>query len=376
MNHVPAAFCDHVCHILSMNAMEAAEELSGYYGKVAQVQIENRVRYACGVENGQQEGAHLRYVASNGKVIAPNKVKAVRKKFVRCVWILLMDSKEETVSRELVRRFPYSQYNFVLYSPSINAAWVDVALSIKRLITIAIMTNLNNDEDALKLFEKLVKGQKLFTLVLYVQYYDRPIMKVLKTLLRQGQFEQLRLSNYYGEEWSGTPVLDLLRFWSKNSELLGGKNLMIDYWEEGVDQLEEFVLQRALAKDRALKDAEIQKALYFCSTMECDFTLLEPSTYKGRRVEIQDVLEVCSKEECEFIDKEYLHNHFTFIEPSRVYRFQEGQGAKRRRIYVSFECADEEKQPVRGELRLPARYSGLSDLSLLHNSRTVRLFFA
>uniref|UniRef100_A0A1I7YXD6 ADF-H domain-containing protein n=1 Tax=Steinernema glaseri TaxID=37863 RepID=A0A1I7YXD6_9BILA len=91
---------------------------------------------------------------------------------------------------------------------------------------------------------------------------------------------------------------------------------------------------------------------------------------------MEDVLVVCSKEECDFIDKEYRHNHHTFPKPSCVYKYEEGEGAGVRRLYISFKCCEDQVTLTTTRPWRPANYDGHKDLRFMRGTSFLRVMFA
>uniref|UniRef100_A0A1I8AIX2 ANK_REP_REGION domain-containing protein n=1 Tax=Steinernema glaseri TaxID=37863 RepID=A0A1I8AIX2_9BILA len=163
MDEVPFAFCESVCKTMGIAG------------------------------DGVVRKKHLNSCYTDVKVHASEEVEAVPKKHVRSVWINFWDAKKESVaeSMKIVRRFPYSSYSFILRSPSINEAWVDFAFSLRRLDNVIIAKKLN--DEALRLFQKLVTGRKLSPLIMFAEACEGGNMEVLKALLCQDQFTELRI---------------------------------------------------------------------------------------------------------------------------------------------------------------------------------------
>uniref|UniRef100_A0A1I7YY08 Protein SMG8 n=2 Tax=Steinernema glaseri TaxID=37863 RepID=A0A1I7YY08_9BILA len=338
MDGVPFAFCEHLSQLLS-EALSNAKELSGSYGELARHMFEHQVRYACAVEDGSLTGDYVQYLGSGRRLETPKQIDAIRKKFVRDVWIFLMDAKTESVSREIIRRFPYADdYNFVLKSSSINEAWVDLAYSLRRLGSVSIRKEL--DDNALQLFQKLVTGQKLWFLFIHPDSCEGSTMEIPKSLLCQEQFKELVITEPRPvRPWKTTPVQELMELWSENSEKLRGKHLIVnDYCGHGIKQLEEFLVQR-------VQSASI----------------------------IERVLEACSKEECDFIDKYHRNNYYTFPMPSCVYKFEEGEEGMRRRLYISFDCASDEV--VSMHQQRPANHKGSNKIHLIRATKMFHILF-
>uniref|UniRef100_A0A1I8AQV6 FBD domain-containing protein n=1 Tax=Steinernema glaseri TaxID=37863 RepID=A0A1I8AQV6_9BILA len=353
MDDVPYSFCEAVCATLCRRRIPSLGELSGYYGDIAWSTYPNLADYIVSLtrtnvrqkvasvfvwktalKDGVKKRGHLFNVFSHRKLRTP-----LPKKFVRDVVIQLRDGTEEDVSRTVVNRFPLSFHSFELHSSSINKAWVDFACSLKRQCCIAIMKKL--DDDSIPLFKTIVDAKKLSWLSICEEACDGSMLEILKTLIYQDHFEHLKIWNNYCP-WKSAVVRDLLQFCSENSEKIRGTRLIVEKnCEGGVQQLEEFVLQRA--------------------------------AIKGRNVQtIQDVLKVCSKEECDFLDKYYRHHNYSFTTPSCVYKFEEGEGEERRRLYISFDC----RNRTRTTGRQYASREGIDDLSLMRGTRELHVLFA
>uniref|UniRef100_A0A1I8AQC1 TIR domain-containing protein n=1 Tax=Steinernema glaseri TaxID=37863 RepID=A0A1I8AQC1_9BILA len=75
---------------------------------------------------------------------------------------------------------------------SFNEAWVDLVCSMKRLCSVKIVHKL--EDDAIPLFEKVVMGRKISTLVLDEEACPGVDTGLLKSLLCQ--FEQLELKSH------------------------------------------------------------------------------------------------------------------------------------------------------------------------------------
>uniref|UniRef100_A0A1I8AD34 FBA_2 domain-containing protein n=1 Tax=Steinernema glaseri TaxID=37863 RepID=A0A1I8AD34_9BILA len=355
MDRVPIAFCDHLCGLLSINGLQGAKELSGPYGQIAQCTFEHAVGYICSVKDGIEEDPVVSYEWNYPELEVPEAIEAVPKKFVRDVWIYLLDSEDERVSRKLVKRFPHATYHFVLGIQSINEAWVDFACSLNRLQRVAITKKL--DDDALRLFQRLITSRKLFALMLHPKACEGAAMELPKSLFFQDQFEELRIQNPNGAPWRNTLVREVLEFWSENGDRLRGKHFVMDKnCESGIEQLEEFLLRRTLAT--------------VCPTL---LRVPAATLQIGRIFLVQRALEVCSKEECDLIDKEYRHNHTTFRIPSCVYKYEEGGETQRRRLYFSFEC---DKYREWQHLWRPASHNGHKDFTLMRNTSSLHILFA
>uniref|UniRef100_A0A1I7YXB0 Stimulator of interferon genes protein n=1 Tax=Steinernema glaseri TaxID=37863 RepID=A0A1I7YXB0_9BILA len=340
MDRVPRAFHEHVCGRLSIVGLSGAKELSGSYGKIARLAFDHLSSYICTVEDGCQIAEYVFYRHPDRGMEVAEDIEAVPKKFVQSVMIRLEDAEDESVSREVVQRFPYAQeYIFILESSSISKASVDFAYSLKRLATVAIEKKL--DDDALRLLQKLVTGQNLWFFFIHPDACEGIAMEMTKSLLCQEQFQELQIkeASRFGS-WKTTPVQEILELWSENSEKLRGKHVIVDdYCGQGIKQLEDFLVQR-------VQSASI----------------------------IERVLEKCSKEECDFIDKYYHNNYYTYRVPSRVYKFEEGEEGMRRRIYISFECARGQKVPIYQQR--PANHKGSNKIHLIRATKMFIILFA
>uniref|UniRef100_A0A1I8AK05 FBA_2 domain-containing protein n=1 Tax=Steinernema glaseri TaxID=37863 RepID=A0A1I8AK05_9BILA len=237
---------------------------------------------------------------------------------------------------KIVRRFPYSSYSFALSSSSISEAWIDFASSLRRLENVIIVKKL--DDDALRLFQKLVTGRKLSSLMMLAEVCGS--MEVIKTLLCQDQFKNLPIWNNF-EDWNGAAVGELLQFWSENSEELRGKSLILgNNCKGGVEQLEQFVLRRA--SPTATED-------------------------------LGKVLKVCSTEECNFINRVFHHDNITYVKSPYVYKYEDAREGNARSLYVSFKCPTQEER--RNMPRFPAGYDGYDDLSVMRYTTCLQIFF-
>uniref|UniRef100_A0A1I7YPM8 FBA_2 domain-containing protein n=1 Tax=Steinernema glaseri TaxID=37863 RepID=A0A1I7YPM8_9BILA len=337
MDRVPFAFYDHLRSITYFYELWTTKELSGYYGEISHFAFKHRAEYSVDVADGIEKHGYLSYDCGDQEVREPEEIEAFPKKFVHTVTINLKDAKDENVSRAIVRRFPYSYYDFVHHSSSINEAWVDLAYSLKRLETVTITEEL--DDDALRLFRKLVTGQKLTWLAMHVEACNDSTMDIFKTLLCQDQFQELDIVNEI-TEWDDVDICEILEFWSENNEKLRGKALV-------------------------LQDKR------------------KTSTLPGNQFDIENALTPCSKEECHFIKTEYNGNLFTFEKPSCFYKFEEVDEGNERRFYISFECAHEETHDEGGgsndratwqQLVHPS-FFGLKGLSLMRKTMCLQVLF-
>uniref|UniRef100_A0A1I8A5E7 FZ domain-containing protein n=1 Tax=Steinernema glaseri TaxID=37863 RepID=A0A1I8A5E7_9BILA len=149
------------------------------------------------------------------------------------------------------------------------------------------------------------------------------------------------------EDWDGAVVRDLLTFSSENYGKVRGKILAVSTKCKGaVEQIEEFVLQKALAT--------------FCPNHYLTF-MPQCAFMKQYLLDIKGGLKVCSKEECEAIGKEYPENLGMFEEPSCVYKFQEGENEEKRRMYISFK---------------PERSGEVNDYDLMKRASCIYVMFA
>uniref|UniRef100_A0A1I7Z1K0 TIR domain-containing protein n=1 Tax=Steinernema glaseri TaxID=37863 RepID=A0A1I7Z1K0_9BILA len=339
MDGVPFAFCEALYSTLHTSELG---ELSGHYGNIARNDYPNVADYIDSVVDGHEKQGYLRYQSDGRKVRTPEEIEAVPKKSVRFVSILIDDGNKVNACREIVNRFPYSRYQFGLHSSSINEAWVDFACSLKRLNTVVVIKKL--DEDAIPLFQKFVDGHKLSWLYVCEEACEGGMLALLKMLLCQDQFPDLSIRNDLEGPWKSTVVRDLLHFWSVSSHKLRGTKFSVEHnCEGGVQQLEEFVLRRAaiITDDRNIPT-------------------------------IQEVLTRCSQEECDFLEKYYRLRSNCFKTPSCVYKFEEGTGDKRRKLYISFEC-NHGKNRTTG--RQYASCEGVDDLSLMRGTNSLRVLF-
>uniref|UniRef100_A0A1I7ZWK5 TIR domain-containing protein n=1 Tax=Steinernema glaseri TaxID=37863 RepID=A0A1I7ZWK5_9BILA len=333
MDDVPFVFCESVCATLGLVGVWYAKDLSGDYGRLARLAVRHEYRYVAVIKDGVVQEKHLHSRYTNVEVQVSDEVEAVPKK-VRRVSFHLYDTKRESVAEciRIARLFPYASYRFDLFSSSISEAWADFASSLRRLDCVEITEKL--DSDALRLFQKLVTGRKLCTLIMFAGACEGGNIEMLKTLLCQDQFKKLRICNSFAgpwKNWDGDAVGELLQFWSENSEKLRGKILLLDRNCKGsAKQLEQFVLRRA--SHTATED-------------------------------LGKVLKVCSKEECDFVNREYQHNHWMFAKPSCIYKYEDARKrSARHRIYVSFEC--------------PTGYDGCDDLTVMQHTTCLQILFS
>uniref|UniRef100_A0A1I8AKT9 F-box domain-containing protein n=1 Tax=Steinernema glaseri TaxID=37863 RepID=A0A1I8AKT9_9BILA len=350
MDRIPTAFYDQLCDNLSTDELSAAKELSGKCGKIARFLLENYADYSVKVVDGREEDGFLLYDYDNRRVHEPQVIKAAPKKLVQVVTINLIDANDEKVSREIVRRFPYSYYGFVHHSSSINEAWVDLANSLETLGVVTIMKELDNE--ALRLFQKLVISRKLTLLAIHRETLNRGIMEVSKSLLCQDQFDYLSIINKIDEHWNGAEVREILDLWSENSDQLKGKVLLLQkICLGGVLKLENFLKERKMSAASGI--------------------LLRS------KVQIENALTLCSQEECDFIKMEYNNLLFVFEKPSCFYKFEEGEAGNKRQFYVSFDCADEETRDEEGgrQQRGYPNFFGQQDLSLIWKTTCLHLLF-
>uniref|UniRef100_A0A1I7ZZ41 F-box domain-containing protein n=1 Tax=Steinernema glaseri TaxID=37863 RepID=A0A1I7ZZ41_9BILA len=340
MNGVPLAFWEHLCDIT--RTLSNARKLSGYYGDLAELEYRYSSYYQAFVSNGVESRRYLTHYSSNDYVYAPEEIEATPKKFVEFLMINLIDGHDESVSRELVQRFPYSKHQFAFSSKAISETSIDFMYSLKKIAALVITTQL--DDESIRRLQKLVTGLKLFELLVYEPAcQEGGLTGTLKSLLCQDQFQELAIRCYVKIPWRSGIVRELLHFWSEHAQEMRGKNLFFERCcEGGVDQLEEFILHR----DASKSDLGIEEAL-----------------------------EVCSQEECDFINWEYCHNNERYTKPSCVYKFEEGEGEQRRRLYISFECKHEEEGNT--EIRWgPASCSGRDNLGLMRATELLHVLFA
>uniref|UniRef100_A0A1I7Y4H0 F-box domain-containing protein n=1 Tax=Steinernema glaseri TaxID=37863 RepID=A0A1I7Y4H0_9BILA len=339
MNSVPFAFCEQVCNYLMKWDLSEAEKLSGIFGKFTRNALRNRAFSLNTVESGIEKEAILA-LCHNQKLLTPQEIETIPKKFIQKVTIHLNDAQKENVSQAIVRRFPQAQCNFVLQSPFISEAWVNFACSLKRLGVVAIWKKL--EDEAIRRFQKLVVGRKLCWIIVNEEACEGDFMMMLKIVFCQDQFEQLRIGNYSFGPWKGNAVRELLHFWEEDSSgKLRGKHFSLDgNCKGGVAQLEQFLISRAPVSG--------------------------PS---DRRLP----LEICSKEECDFLDKYYRYRIMIFLRPSCVYKFEQGEGDQRRRLYISFECA-KKVEPTTGR-RLAASHSGCVAITSMRNTSFLHILF-
>uniref|UniRef100_A0A1I7ZYN3 FBA_2 domain-containing protein n=1 Tax=Steinernema glaseri TaxID=37863 RepID=A0A1I7ZYN3_9BILA len=323
MNRVPVTFWECVCGTSRVYELLEAEKLSGNIGELARMSYGERAFYYTYVEGDTEGNQRIWYTATDrSDVTTFEEMEAVPKKSVLNVTINLENAGNENVSRDVVRRFPHAIYHFTLWSPSLN-------------------------DDSVRLFQKLVIGQKLSWITIHGKACSGDMLELLKSALCQDQFEELNIKHLHDSP-NGTVVRELLKFWAENSEKMKGKKLILEYpYKEGVPQSELSMLHR--------------------SSVSSQLSL---------------PLKICSKKECENIDKYYRHRRRLFIKPSCIYKFEEGKGDERRRIYISFECAKQHEQVIKQEDRLtiiqPSRaasFLGQKDLSLMGETTELHMLF-
>uniref|UniRef100_A0A1I8ATL2 F-box domain-containing protein n=1 Tax=Steinernema glaseri TaxID=37863 RepID=A0A1I8ATL2_9BILA len=309
MDTVPPAFLEHLCSVLYSKGLRSAQELSGHYRIIASYAYQNRASYASHVEGGIEKRMYLKYQGSRRVVNTHEEIEAVPKKFVHNVTINSNGSPMGRASYEIVKRFPYSLHHVIFHSSAISEAWVDFAWSLRTLGIVSIRKKL--EDDAVRLFQKLVDGRKLFRLEIKEQACEGGTLEIVKSVLCQDQFEELRIKGYH-KRWVSTVVGDLLQFWSENSEKVRGRHIGVEHnCEGGIDQLKEFVLQRAAKRAQ---------------------------TVSG----FHEALKICTKEECDFIDREFYNNFLVYRKSPLVYKFEDAEEGEQRRIYIAFNVGNAE----------------------------------
>uniref|UniRef100_A0A1I7ZZ24 F-box domain-containing protein n=1 Tax=Steinernema glaseri TaxID=37863 RepID=A0A1I7ZZ24_9BILA len=307
MDTVPIAFCEHVCDVLRKNGLSEMKKLSGKFGKCARFVCRHRACYISTVRNDAEEGV-LFY--KGRELNTPEEIEAFNKKLVRDVHIDLHDGMDKNVSRALVKRFPYAIFHFLLHTESTNEAWIDFVCSLKWLGQIKIGEDL--DSHAASLFKQLVGRRKLSELEMEEDACKGGTLEALKVLLCQDQFEELTISTEC-DPWGTNIMSEILQLWAEDSKKLRGKSVVLqESCKSGVKQIKKFLLRRVKSQD-INGDRAVRR--------------------------LQDVLKICKKKERKFIDKEYPRCRCTFSRSSRcVYKYEEGEGDERRRIYFGFDA--------------------------------------
>uniref|UniRef100_A0A1I8AIB5 F-box domain-containing protein n=1 Tax=Steinernema glaseri TaxID=37863 RepID=A0A1I8AIB5_9BILA len=301
MDFVPSAFLEHLIDTLSISMLHALKELCGRCGQLAQRAINYRATHWITVHEGLQKSSYLQYECKERGQREHDKVEDVPKRYIRNVAVALYDSQVENVSREVMRKYRNAYFHFWLGSSSINEAWVDLAYSLKRLGSILLDRKL--DDEALRLFQKLVDGRKLSTLIITSGAYEGAIVGICKSLLLQDQFKMIEFRNF-GRHLKDGSVRELLETWSANNEQLRGKGFNVALGcESAVKELEQFVRRGTVTP--------------------------------------------CEKEESKFRDME--HSQVTDFKPLYVYRYEEGEEGDKRKFYISFKCAQNERHTVEGK---------------------------
>uniref|UniRef100_A0A1I7ZSW6 TIR domain-containing protein n=1 Tax=Steinernema glaseri TaxID=37863 RepID=A0A1I7ZSW6_9BILA len=338
MDGVPIAFWTHLCDMSLPCDVTEAKELLGPFGELAETAFHYMLQYVTVVEEGIEKRPYLYFWCTERRVRASEEIGSVPKKFVRGVTINFKDARPENVSRELIQRFPHAFPNFVFLCPSISEAWVDFACSLKRSIDVRITKKL--EDESVGLLQRLVDARKLSTIMVHEEDCE-----VLSN----------EVWGFFRRPWEGGVVRELLHFWSQNSDKLKGKRLVLsEECERGVKQLEEFLLRNSSSSFGLLLRMTMFIAPYFV---------------------VHRVLKVCSKEKCDAINKEYRHNYRRFHKPSCVYKFEEGEGSERRRLYISFECATLIEQ-ITGRPKLSASHTGLDKLWRMRATTLLQVLFA
>uniref|UniRef100_A0A1I7ZYN8 F-box domain-containing protein n=1 Tax=Steinernema glaseri TaxID=37863 RepID=A0A1I7ZYN8_9BILA len=352
MNGLPSEFYERVCELLDGSVLLEAEKLSGVFGEYAQIAWRYKASYVSAVQDGVETQGFLHCDYSGREVRTPEEIQAVPKRFVWGVMIHFLDGKQENVSRAIAKRFPYAEYQFSILSSSINETWVDFACSLKRLTYVVIKKKL--DDDSVGLFQKLIARQKLSYLEVHEEACNEAIQEVLKSFFCKNQFGELKVrGNHYGA-WNSAIVRTLLQHWAENSKKLIGKRLVLEgNCEGGVQQLEDFVLQRAGVSPTL---PQVNGSTILTSSL----------SHFGMHF----ALKVCSKEECQDAGPRSI----TFIKPSCIYKYEEGEKDERRRLYIAFECANEEERRTGGR-KLSASHEGRNDLSLMRTTSLLHVFF-
>uniref|UniRef100_A0A1I7Z8C9 3'-5' exonuclease domain-containing protein n=1 Tax=Steinernema glaseri TaxID=37863 RepID=A0A1I7Z8C9_9BILA len=354
MNGVPVAFWNHFCDISLDTVLSKAVEHSGIFGNLAQIAYRRRAHYVTAIKDGVERLEHLFYKCTDRYVYNPEEIEAVPKKFVRTVTIKLYGEEYVTVSQKLVQRFPYTVFNFELHTSSINEAWVEFARSLKKIGIVSIANKL--DDDAVQLLQKLFSSRFANKLKVHEHACEGSIMKMVKFLLCQGQLKEFHITKGTYGPWSSDSISDLLQFWTENSKQLKGEGFcVVNGCKGAVQQLKDFVIRNKLSRSssRLLRIPGV--------------------TSMARRLSgIRWALKRCSKEECDFIHKNY-RTCISFIKPSCVYSYEEGEEGERRKLYISFECAKKEKP---GQTKGRATAKGHKGLSSMQATSVLQVLFA
>uniref|UniRef100_A0A1I7ZTM3 TIR domain-containing protein n=1 Tax=Steinernema glaseri TaxID=37863 RepID=A0A1I7ZTM3_9BILA len=279
---------------------------------------------------------------------------------------MFKDARPESVSRDLIQRFPHAGLTFAFRCSSINEAWVDFACSLKRTIKIIIAEKL--EDEAVGLLQRFVDARKLSTITVHEEACEDGIIAVLKSFLCQDQFREVEVGRSSEGPWESGVVGELLQFWSQSSEKLRGKRLaLLGQCEGGVKQLEEFLLPSLSPLPFVLQmvKTSIERLWSFMLKTLITFTSSE----------LRGILKICSKEECDAISKEYRHEQMRFHKPSCIYKFEEGERNERRRLYIFFECATKKERRTERP-KLPANHKGLDDLGLMRDTSSLQVLFA
>uniref|UniRef100_A0A1I7ZSH4 FBD domain-containing protein n=1 Tax=Steinernema glaseri TaxID=37863 RepID=A0A1I7ZSH4_9BILA len=353
MDRIPFAFWTHLCHISLSSDVTEAKELSGPFGELSQIAFHHMLQYVTVVEEGIEKLSYLHYWCTDREERGHQEIERISKKFVRTLTINFKDTKPEIVSRKLIQRFPHAIPNFQFFCSSISEAWVDFACSLKRFSQVLITKKL--DDRSVGLLQRVIDTRKLLVFTVCEKACEGGILATLKSLLCQDQFREVEVRSSSRRPWESGVVSELLQFWSQNSEKLKGKRLVLERkCEGGVQQLEKFLIYSGSSSFGILRRMTVFMARYFL---------------------LQQTLKVCSREECDVIKKEYRHNYRRFHKPSCVYKFEEGEGSERRRLYISFECATaRERRSARP--KLPASHKGLDDLGLMRATSWLEVLFA
>uniref|UniRef100_A0A1I8AIU9 F-box domain-containing protein n=1 Tax=Steinernema glaseri TaxID=37863 RepID=A0A1I8AIU9_9BILA len=347
MNGIPIVFYDRVFSGLYTHSLEEAIELSGTFGERARCAYLHYAGYESIVENNIEIFRNLSYDCSGRILRTPKEIAAFPKKFVRGLTIYLKDAENKNVCRDIVKRFPYAMCRFILRSHSVDEAWIHFACSLRNLKHIVITKKL--EDDSLRLLKKLVDCGNLLEL------------QTCKDACEGEQFEDLVIVNDDDGPWESDVVRTILKFWTKNSAKLRGKNLFVrGKCKEGVKQLEEFVIHRKLF-------------LTFPTLAG-----MPGVSYVIRRLSvlgIQWALKRCSKEECDSIQKYYRHHHIRFWNPSCVYKCEQEKEREDHRLYISFELS-ELTQEIGNKCERIANHTGPDHPGLMRDTRRFHVLFA